>query len=78
MCNDMCFWGCDPHIKTCWSPCFWHGTVRAGSYAVAAYTLGLSLMLLTYTAYVMGGGDSSQFYLPLFETVGRGREGAAS
>jgi len=55
-------------MKTCWSPCFWHSTVRSGSYAVALYTMGLSLCLLTYTANMMVGGDSSQFYLPLFET----------
>ena len=26
---------------------------RSGSYAVAGYTLGLALCLLTYTAYIM-------------------------
>jgi len=59
---------CAPRIKTCWSPCFWHSNVRSGSYAVALYTLLLSLCLFTYIAYIMQGGDSSQFYLPLFET----------
>jgi len=72
MCGGLCCGGIccgwDVHIKTCWSPCFWYSTVRAGSYAVALYTMGLSVCLLTYTAYVMQGGDSSQFYLPLFET----------
>merc|ERR1712045_495042 len=61
-------WISDIYVKTCWSPCFWHPTVRSGSYAVAGYTLGMALCLLTYTAYIMQGGDSSQFYLPLFET----------
>jgi len=71
MCGKGCGYCCgccDPRIKTCWSPCFWHSTVRSGSYAVAGYTLGMALCLLTYTAYIMQGGDSSQFYLPLFET----------
>ena len=27
--------------------------IRSGSYAVAGYTLGMALCLLTYTAYIM-------------------------
>ena len=56
------------YLKTCWSPCFWHSNVRHGSYAVAVYTALMSFCLLVYTAYVMNGGDSSQFYLPFFES----------
>jgi len=54
-------------MKTCWSPCFWHPNVKSGSMAVALYTLLMSLVMLTYTIYIMTGGESSQFYLPLFE-----------
>merc|ERR1712128_45733 len=55
------------YLKTCWSPCFWHSTVRAGSYAVAVYTMATSLCIITYLINILHGGDSSQFYLPLFE-----------
>jgi hypothetical protein len=55
------------YLKTCWSPCFWHPNVRSGSFAVALYTLLLSICTLTYMAYVMNGGESSQLYLPMFE-----------
>ena len=55
------------YLKTCWSPCFWHSTVRAGSYAVAVYTMAMSLCIITYLINILHGGDSSQFYLPLFE-----------
>ena len=51
------------YIKTCWSPCFWHSTVRSGSYAVAVYTLAMSLCIITYLINILNGGDSSQFYL---------------
>merc|ERR1712059_90429 len=55
------------YIKTCWSPCFWHSNVRSGSYAVSLYSMALAICIITYLANVMNGGDSSQFYLPLFE-----------
>ncbi|XP_023320658.1 uncharacterized protein LOC111695522 [Eurytemora carolleeae] len=55
------------HLKTCWSPCFWHPSVRSGSFAVALYSLLMSICIITYTVYVMVGGDASQLYLPLFE-----------
>lgn len=55
------------YLKTCWSPCFWHPNVRSGSFAVAVYTFLLSICALTYIAYIMNGGESSQLYLPMFE-----------
>ena len=36
---------------------------------MALYTLLMSLVMLTYTISIMTGGESSQFYLPLFEAV---------
>ena len=56
------------HLHSCWSPCFWHNNVRDGSLAVAVYSLFASVMFGAYTAYVMCGGDSSQLWLPFFET----------
>eukprot|EP00095_Tigriopus_kingsejongensis_P011258 snap_masked-scaffold708_size108518-processed-gene-0.2 protein:Tk11258 transcript:snap_masked-scaffold708_size108518-processed-gene-0.2-mRNA-1 annotation:"PREDICTED: uncharacterized protein LOC100123324" len=56
------------HLKSCWSPCFWHDNVRDGAMAVAAYTVTMSVCLITYIAYIMLGGDSSQLFLPFFES----------
>ena len=56
------------HLKSCWSPCFWYGDVRSGSLAVSAYTISISICLIVYTINVMTGGDSSQLWLPFFET----------
>ena len=56
------------HQKSCWSPCFWHANVRDGSIAVGIYTIGISICLITYTIYVLNGGDTSQLWLPFFET----------
>ena len=41
-------WISDIYVKTCWSPCFWHSTVRAGSYAIAVYTIAMSIIIITY------------------------------
>merc|ERR1712109_137802 len=37
-------WISDIYVKTCWSPCFWHPTVRSGSYAIAVYTIAMSII----------------------------------
>jgi hypothetical protein len=55
-------------LNACWTPCFWHGNVRDGSVAVAIYTFFMSLAVVTYCAYIMTGGDTSQLWLPFFET----------
>merc|ERR1712045_841730 len=39
-------WISDIYVKTCWSPCFWHPTVRSGSYAIAVYTIAMSIIML--------------------------------
>ena len=67
MCFDLRTCTCVLHVKTCWSPCFWHSNVRTGSVAVALYTMAMSFCLIVYTAYLMNGGDASQVYLPYFE-----------
>ena len=41
-------WISDIYVKTCWSPCFWHPTVRSGSYAIAVYTIAMSIIIITY------------------------------
>ncbi len=55
-------------MTSCWTPFYWHGNVRDGALAAAAYSTFMSVFVLSYTAYVMSGGDSSQLYLPFFET----------
>jgi len=55
-------------LTTCWTPFFWHNNIRDGALAAAAYSALFCLFVLTYTTYVMSGGDSSELWSPFFET----------
>ena len=63
-------------LHSCWSPCLWHNNVHEGSMACATYSLLMSICLMTYTVYAMTGGDTSQLWLPFFETNLDGSMGA--
>ncbi|XP_037070822.1 uncharacterized protein LOC119091984 [Pollicipes pollicipes] len=55
-------------IKSCWAPWMFYDNTRQGSHAVAAYTVVMSIVAIIFFTYQIAGGDSSQFYLPLFES----------
>ncbi|KAF0307374.1 hypothetical protein FJT64_002301 [Amphibalanus amphitrite] len=55
-------------IRSCWSPWMFYDNTRQGSHAVAAYCLVMNILAIVFVIYQMAGGESSQFYLPLFES----------
>ncbi|KAB7499266.1 hypothetical protein Anas_07493 [Armadillidium nasatum] len=55
-------------MEGCWSPWYYYDNVKSGSYAVAATTIFFSVCSIVYVSYCLDGGESSQFFLPLFET----------
>lgn len=44
-----------------------YDNTRQGSHAVAAYCLVMNILSIVFIIYQLCGGESSQFYLPLFE-----------
>lgn len=55
-------------MKNCWSPWYYYDSVKSGSKACAATTIFFSTFSIIYICHCLNEGDSSQFFLPLFET----------
>lgn len=55
-------------MKRCWSPWYYYDNTESGSKACAATTIFFSTFSIIYISHCLSGGDSSQFFLPLFET----------
>ncbi|KAK3882344.1 hypothetical protein Pcinc_013275 [Petrolisthes cinctipes] len=55
-------------MKNCWSPWYYYDSIRSGSKACAATTIFFSTFSIIYICHCLNEGDSSQFFLPLFET----------
>jgi len=55
-------------MEKCWTPWYYYDDTRSGSFACAAVTTFLSVCSLVYVSYCLNGGESSQWFLPLFET----------
>lgn len=58
-----------PVLGRCWTPftLYSWSSVKLGSYYAAIYTAIIHVLFITYAIYVMGGGDSDEFYSPYFE-----------
>ncbi|CAL8130582.1 unnamed protein product [Orchesella dallaii] len=54
-------------LESFWTPFFWYETVTSAIVPIAVYTAAASALFITYTVYVMTGGESSQYYMPYFE-----------
>lgn len=61
-------WQATTTMKECWSPWYYYDSVKSGSKACAATTIFFSTFSIIYICHCLSGGDSSQFFLPLFET----------
>jgi len=55
-------------MDKCWSPWYYYDDTRSGSFACAAVSTFFSMFSIVYVCYCLDGGESSQFFLPLFET----------
>ncbi|XP_042237030.1 uncharacterized protein LOC121876156 [Homarus americanus] len=55
-------------MKECWSPWYYYDDIKTASKACAATTIFFSTFSIIYISHCLSGGDSSQFFLPLFET----------
>ena len=55
-------------MKSCWSPWYYYDNTKSGSFAVAATSIFFSVFSFVYVFHCLSGEDSSQFFLPLFET----------
>jgi len=55
-------------IRTFWTPCYYYDDIRTATTTIAFYTAMSSLIAIAYTSYVMRGGESSNYYMPYFET----------
>ncbi|XP_034939580.1 uncharacterized protein pasi1 [Chelonus insularis] len=64
-------------IKSCWSPIIWTNNLKTGCKAIAFYSAALCIIIITFIAYQIAGGDSTQLYSPLFEADVRGSLPAA-
>jgi len=55
-------------LSSFWTPCFYYNEIHRAIKPIAFYTAMASIISITYTIYVMAGGESSSPYMPYFET----------
>jgi len=55
-------------LNTFWTPCFFYNDIFRAIKPIAFYSVMGSIVSITYTIYVMSGGESSNPYMPYFET----------